>query len=76
MNFGFEITLYDNPFKDLYDKIYTIGYYSGFYTSQKDNIWANGDHYEICQKMKKIVKIYVSTPFLDLSKTITRWRRK
>ena len=25
-------------FKDLYDKIYTIGYYSGFYSSLKDKI--------------------------------------
>ena len=48
----------NNHFKDLYDKIYTIDYYSGFYSSLKDIIWANGDHFEICQNMKKNVMIY------------------
>ena len=51
-------------FKNFYDQIYTIGYYPGFYCSLKDNILANDDHVEICQKMKKNVKIYVSNPFL------------
>ena len=32
----------NHPFKALYDKIYTVGYYSGFYSSVKDKIWLNG----------------------------------
>ena len=28
-------------FKYLYDEIYTIGYYSGFYSSLRDKTWAN-----------------------------------
>ena len=30
-----------HQFKYFYDKIYTIGYYSGFYSSLRDKIWAN-----------------------------------
>ena len=56
----------NNPlyYNNLYDKIYTIG----FYSSIKDNIWAYGDHFEFCQKVKKNVKIYVSNPSLDLDR--------
>ena len=32
---------------DLYDQIYTIGYYSGLYSSLTDKIWANGGHSEL-----------------------------
>jgi ABC-type lipoprotein release transport system permease subunit len=28
-------------------KIYTVGYYSGFYNSLSDKILANGGHFEI-----------------------------
>ena len=35
-----------DQFKDRYDQIYTIGYYSGFYSSLKDENWANGGHFE------------------------------
>ena len=50
-------TLYDEEeknhhFKDLYDKFYTIGYYSGFYSSLRDEIWANGDYFEFLSKDK------------------------
>ena len=31
-----------------YDKIYIIGYYSGFYNSLRDEIGANGDRFEFC----------------------------
>ena len=31
-------------FKDEYDQIYIIGYYSGFYISPTDKIRANGAH--------------------------------
>ena len=40
----------NHHFKYLYDKIYTIGYYSGFYSSLKDNIWANCGHFEFSSK--------------------------
>ena len=46
-------TLYyktNQHFKDLYDKIYTIGYYSGFYSSLRDEIWANGGYFEFLSK--------------------------
>ena len=49
--FCFEIPLYDkkkHQFKYLYDKIYTIGYYSGFYSSLRDNIWASAGHLKFC----------------------------
>jgi hypothetical protein len=36
--------------KYLYDKIYTIGYYSGFYSSLRDKIWAYGGHFEFSSK--------------------------
>ena len=42
-------TLYyktNQHFKDFYDEIYTIGYYSGFYSSQRDEIWTYGGHFE------------------------------
>ena len=38
------------PFKDLFIKICTIGYYSGFYSSVKDKIWINGGHFEFSSK--------------------------
>ena len=31
----------------IYDKIYTIGYYSGFHSCLRDKILANGDHFEL-----------------------------
>ena len=37
-------------FKCLYDKIYTIGYYPGFYSSPKDKIRAYGGHFEFLLK--------------------------
>ena len=30
----------DSPFRKCIDKIYTIGYYTGFYSSLSDKIWA------------------------------------
>ena len=36
----------NHPFKDLYLKIHTIGYYSGFYSSLNDKNWTNGGHFE------------------------------
>ena len=44
---------------------------SGFYSSLKQKKWANGGHFEICQKMKKNEKIYESNPFLDLDLQMT-----
>ena len=40
MEIRFWINLYERKY--LYDKIYTIGYYSGFYSSLRDKIWGNG----------------------------------
>ena len=40
----------NHPFKDLHVKIYTIGYYSGLYSSLKDKNWANGGHSEFSSK--------------------------
>ena len=37
-------------FKYLYDKIYTISYYSGFYSSMRDKFWENGGHFEYSSK--------------------------
>jgi hypothetical protein len=31
-------------------KIYTIGYYSGFYSSLRDEIWGNGGHFKFSSK--------------------------
>ena len=31
----------NHNFKYLYDEIYSIGYYSGFYSSMRDKNWAN-----------------------------------
>jgi ABC-type lipoprotein release transport system permease subunit len=31
-------------------KIYTVGYYSGFYSSLRDKILANGGHFEFSSK--------------------------
>ena len=36
--------------KYLFDKIYTIGYYSGFYSSLWDRNWANGGHFGLSSK--------------------------
>jgi hypothetical protein len=36
--------------KYLYDKICTIGYYSGFYSSMRDNISENGGHFGFSSK--------------------------
>jgi hypothetical protein len=40
----------NHPFNDLYVKIYTIGYYSGFYSSLKETNWANGGHFALSSK--------------------------
>ena len=40
----------NHPLKDLYVKIYTIGYYSSFYSSLKDKNSANGGHFEFPSK--------------------------
>jgi hypothetical protein len=40
----------NHPFKDLYVKIHTIGYYSGFYSSLKDKNLVNGGHFESSSK--------------------------
>ena len=37
-------------FKDYFVKIYTIGFYSGFYSSLKDKKWENGGHFEFSSK--------------------------
>ena len=37
-------------FKYLNDTIYTIGYYPGFYSSLRDEIWAYGGHFEFLSK--------------------------
>ena len=42
--------IHKDQFKYLYDTIYTIGYYSCFYSSLRDQICANGGHFEFCQK--------------------------
>jgi hypothetical protein len=41
----------NHPSKDISDKNYTLGYYSGFYSSLKDKIWANGGHFEFFVKI-------------------------
>ena len=38
--------IHKDQFKYLYDTIYTIGYYSCFYSSLRDQICANGGHFE------------------------------
>ena len=52
LEIGFQISLYDtnHPYKDMYDKVYTISYYSGFYSSLKDKIWANDGHIDLSYK--------------------------
>ena len=45
--------IHEDQFKDLYDKIYTIGYYSGFYSSLRDKIWVNGDHFGLLSNHKE-----------------------
>ena len=37
-------------FKYVYDKMYTIEYYPGFYSSLRDKIWAYGGHFEFLLK--------------------------
>ena len=51
----FKIRLYAKiyPFNDLYVKIYTISYYSGFYSPLKDKKKiANGGPFEFCQNSR------------------------
>jgi hypothetical protein len=36
----------NHPFKDICDKNHTLGYYSGYYSSLKDKILANGGNFE------------------------------
>ena len=45
-------------FKDIYGTIYTIGDYSGFYSSLKDKMWANGGHFEFLSKDKETDNIH------------------
>jgi hypothetical protein len=40
----------NQPLKFVYDIIYTISYYSGFYSSLRDKIGANGGHFEFFTK--------------------------
>ena len=40
----------NHPFQDIYVKIYTISYYSGFYSSLTDKNWANGGPLEFLLK--------------------------
>ena len=44
--------MWNHRFKQTHDKIYTIGYYSCFYYSLKEEIGAKGVCFEICQNMK------------------------
>jgi hypothetical protein len=37
----------NHPIKDIYIKIYTTGYYSGFYSSLTDKNWENIVHLEL-----------------------------
>jgi hypothetical protein len=39
--------------KDLYDKIFTFGYYSGFFSSLKGRIQENGCYFEFSSKDKE-----------------------
>ena len=39
-----------SPFEYIYDKICTICYYSGFYSSLTDKSWAYGDHFKFSLK--------------------------
>ena len=58
--FCLEIPLSDKKnhwFKHIYDKIYTIGYYLGFYISLRDKIWENGGHLEFYSKDEEKLKI-------------------
>ena len=48
----------DQRLKHLYDTIYTIGNYSGFYSSLRDIIGGNGGHFEFHQKMEKNYDIH------------------
>ena len=55
--------------KDLYDKILTIGYYSGFYSSLNDKNFANGGHFGFLWKDEgQIFIMYVSNASLNLEK--------
>jgi hypothetical protein len=40
----------NHPFRDIFDEIYTIGYYSGFCSSLNDANCANGGHFELSSK--------------------------
>jgi hypothetical protein len=40
----------NHPFKDIYYKIYIIGYYSGFNSSLKVKNCVNGGHFEFSSK--------------------------
>ena len=71
--FCIEIPLYDKKktFKYLYDKIYTIGYYSGFYSFLNDNNLANDGNFGFLskdEKDEKIFIIYVSNASINLEK--------
>jgi hypothetical protein len=48
----------DQRLKHLYDTIYTIGNYSGFYSSLRDIIGGNGGNFEFHQKMEKNYDIH------------------
>ena len=53
----------NHPFKDLYDKIYTIGHYSGFCSSLNDENCANGGHFELSiKRWSKQIILTMHTP--------------
>jgi hypothetical protein len=49
----------NHPFKDIYNKIYTIGYYSAFYSSLKDENCANAGLFEFLSKNEED-RLYLS----------------
>ena len=44
--------IHQDEFNRGYDHIYTIKYYFGFYSSLRDQFWANGDYFKFCKKVK------------------------
>jgi hypothetical protein len=53
LNMHYNKPLYEGKnhhFKDSYDKIYTIGYYSGFYCTLRNKFWAYGGSFKFSSK--------------------------
>ena len=67
LHYFFSYKIENHPFKDLYLKIHTIGYYSGFYSSLNDKSGTNGVHFEFYQRIKKNI-IFVIYAFKNLEK--------